>query len=174
MAEAGAALDVGRRPSPAHRAPSPGPSPATGAPGRSERDGRRAGGRWRSGGGGAREAGAERAGRGPRGPVRRAGERAAAEPKARRLDPARPRRPRPPGRRARFVPARAAERTRHGPGGRPVRPGPAARLSPPRRAKTARGSPPSYGGADLVRRKSHFGNRVARERPPAARRTSGP
>lgn len=65
----------------------PGLSPAAGAPGRSEHDGRRAGGRWRSGGG-AREAGAERAGRGPRGSVRRAGERAAAEPKARRLDPA--------------------------------------------------------------------------------------
>lgn len=51
------------------------PAPRGGA----ECDGRGEGGRWRSGGGGGgQEAEAERAGRGPRGPVRQSGERAAA------------------------------------------------------------------------------------------------
>lgn len=56
------------------RGPSLRPAPRGGA----ERDGRREGGRWRSGGGGGQEAEAERAGRGPRGPVRHSGESAAA------------------------------------------------------------------------------------------------
>lgn len=91
----------GRSPSPAptpHRARAPRPPPAP--RGGAERDGRRAGGRWRSGGcgGGGQEAGAERAGRGPRGPVRRSGERAAAGARRPRVKgaaagPARPRRP---------------------------------------------------------------------------------
>lgn len=75
---AGTGTAAGGAPLPSRPARSPGPSPRPAPRGGAERDGRREGGRWRSGGGGGQEAEAERAGRGPRGPVRHSGESAAA------------------------------------------------------------------------------------------------
>lgn len=74
----GTGTAAGGAPLPSRPARSPGPSPRPAPRGGAERDGRREGGRWRSGGGGGQEAEAERAGRGPRGPVRHSGESAAA------------------------------------------------------------------------------------------------